>query len=212
MPHQLLSKTLLAAAVVLATSATAGAQPSAAPAPAPQTHDWSEVSHVNGQLVPVGESNSYLKEYRRINVSSNPIGWMVGFYGVSASYGLNNHVAIRGDLNYYNPVGSRASGTELGAGVPIYLRRTYQGAFLEPGFIIRNWKSGYDDYHRGDDADTTVGPQVLFGWHWTWDSGFNVAVAFGLGRDLGSRRCPPDDYCGDEPVFGNGYFRVGYAF
>jgi hypothetical protein len=210
MTYRLLSSTLLASAILAGAAGTAVAQPSTAAAPgeAPQTHDWNEVNHVNGQLVPVGETNSYLKDYRRTNISSNPIGWMVGFYGISASYGINNHVAIRADANYISPVDSNLTMTEIGIGAPLYLRRTYQGAFIEPGLIVRH--SEYDDggdYH--EDGETTVGPQVLFGWHWTWDSGFNVAMAAGLGRDLSDEG--DDEYASDD-VFFNGYFRVGYAF
>jgi hypothetical protein len=210
MTHRLAS-TLLASALLAGLAGTAVAQPSttAAPGAAPQTHDWNEVNHVNGQLVPVGETNSYLKDYRRTNISSNPIGWMVGFYGISASYGINNHVAIRADANYISPVDSNMTMTELGVGAPLYLRRTYQGAFVEPGLIVRHTEYDNDgDYH--EDGETTVGPQVLFGWHWTWDSGFNVAMAAGLGRDLADDG--DDEYDSDEDVFFNGYFRVGYAF
>ena len=198
----------LLASLLLATAAsTAAAQPSATGAPAPTTHDWSDVSHINGQLVPVGEANSYVKDFRRTNISSNPIGWMVGFYGVSVSHAITDHIAIRGDVNYIRPVDTDLEMTEFGIGAPIYLRRAYQGAFLEPGVIVRHSSEGSGDYH---DRETTVGPQALFGWHWTWDSGFNVAVAAGLGRDLGGD--DEGEYETDQDVFFNGYFRVGYAF
>ena len=202
---------LLASLLLAAASSTALAQPSTAPAatgvPAPQTHSWDEVSHVNGQLVPVGESNSYVKKFRKTNISSNPIGWMMGFYGVSVSHAVSNHVAIRGDANYFNIIESDDTGTEVGVGVPIYLRRTYQGAFIEPGVIVRTWKNGPDD-----EGSTTVGPQMLVGWHWTWDSGLNVAAAVGIGRNLNEDEHDYDDYDDEADVFPSGYFRVGYAF
>jgi hypothetical protein len=214
LPGMLHRRLLLASLLLAASTSTALAQPSAtAPGAAPQTHEWSDVSHINGQLVPVGESNSYLKKFRKTNVAANPIGWIVGIYGVSASHAVSDHVAIRGDVTYYSIVDSDDTGTELGIGVPLYLRRTYQGAFLEPGFIVRHWDGGHCDdgaYAGCDDTSTTAGPQVLFGWHWTWDSGLNVAAAFGLGRNLSSES---DEYdYDDEEVFPNGYFRVGYAF
>jgi hypothetical protein len=209
MTHRLFASAVLASTLLAGAAGVAAAQPSTA-TPAPQTHDWNDVSHINGQLVPVGESNSYEKEFRKTNVSSNPIGWMVGFYGLSVSHAINDHIAIRGDANYYSPVDTDLTGTELGIGAPIYLRRTYQGAFLEPGAIIRHTKYEYSEDGGGaTDESTTIGPQMLFGWHWTWDSGLNVAMAAGLGRDLED----DDDGEGDdEPVFFNGYFRVGYAF
>jgi len=216
MTHRLFAS-LLVSALLAGAAGTAAAQPSTAPAdaapPAPQTHDWNDVSHINGQVVPVGETNSYVKSYRRTNVSTNPIGWIAGFYGISASYGINNHLAIRADANYFSPVNSEMTGTELGIGLPLYLRRTYQGAFLEPGAIIRHTKYDYSsDGYQDTDEHTTIGPQVLFGWHWTWDAGFNVAVAAGIGRNLVDDDSGDEYESDDDDVFFNGYFRVGYAF
>ena len=207
MAHRSLSTGLLTSFLLAATASTALAQPSTTQ-PAPQTHSWDDVSHINGQLVPVGESNSYEKKFRKTNISTNPVGWIFGFYGVSASHAINDHIAIRGDVNVYNIIDSNDSGTEFGVGVPLYLKRTYQGAFLEPGFVVRTWDHGHDSY---DSSSTTAGPQMLFGWHWTWDSGFNVAAAVGAGRNLNTEE---DEYGyeSSEEVFFNGYFRVGYAF
>ena len=89
---------------------------------------------------------------------------------------------------------------EVGVGVPIYFRRTYQGVFLEPGIISRRFDS------EGETVVTAAGPQMLVGWHWTWDSGLNVAIAGGLGRNWST----DSEY--EEKIFGNGYLRFGYAF
>jgi hypothetical protein len=102
-------------------------------------------------------------------------------------------------------------GYELGVGVPIYFRRTYQGVFLEPGIILRRSWSDYDDYD--DSPDTEAGPQILVGWHWTWDSGLNVAAAIGAGRDIAGCQSECEYYEeNDEEPFVNGYLRFGYAF
>ncbi len=203
----------LTAAALTATAGIAAAQPSSGPVDTeepPATHDWNEVSHINGQLVPVGEKNEYTYDYKKTNISTNPVGLMLGFYGLSVSQGLNQHVAVRADINYINIVDSDEEMFEAGVGVPLYLRRTYQGPFVEPGVIVRTSK-GCDEC----DTSKTVGPQVLFGWHRSWDSGFNVAAAAGFGRDLDSSDEYHDEF-GDSDdeadVFFNGYFRVGYAF
>jgi hypothetical protein len=220
--------TKLVAVALLATTAIVQAQPAAtaiatepAPAPAapaatppPQTHAWTDVNHINGQLVKVGEENDYLKKFKRWNVSANPIGWVLGFYGVSVSYGINNQMAIRGDVNFMKPVDEEdTTGVELGVGLPIYFRRTYQGLFLEPGLITRTTSSPEYCYEcaSADDqmvTSTTFGPQVLVGWHWTWSSGLNFAIAGGVGRNWATKR---SEYADDE-LFGNGYLRFGYAF
>lgn len=170
--------------------------------PAPQNESWNNVSHINGTPVPVGERNDYLREFRRTNLSINPIGLMMGFYSISASVALNENIAVRGDLSVVDLSDTDDDFTEYGLGLPIYLRRTYQGPFIEPGVIVREWSDG----------DSTRGPQVLFGWHVTFESGLNAAIALGAGRDF-KRDEPSDEYdSGETAQFINGYFRVGYAF
>lgn len=176
---------------------------------APVNEPWDGVSHINGTLVKVGERGDYLLRYRKTNISSNPIGWMVGFYGLSASYAISANIAIRGDGNIFSS--SDFSGYELGVSAPIYLKRVYSGPFIEPGIITRGItdKHSYCDaaYSGGscmDDTTTMVGPEMLVGWHTTFDSGFNIAMAFGIARNLSSHE--GDDI---EPA---GYFRVGYAY
>jgi hypothetical protein len=184
----------------------AGAGPAApgqtaaiAPAPALQNEPWSNVSHINGQIVKVGERGDYLYDNgKRTNIASNPIGWMFGFYGVSVSHAVHANVAIRGDVNYFDLDGE--TGHELGLSVPIYFRRVFQGPFLEPGLVTRNFHDNCDGCNNREH----VGPEVLFGWQWSFDSGLNVAMAVGAMRDMGGSSSSSNA----EPA---GYFRIGYA-
>ena len=208
-------------ALLFLAAGTAAAQPSIAPAPTPapvlapppQNYDWNELSHINGQLVPVGERGNYLYKSKKTNISTNPIGWVMGLYGVSASHALSDNIAIRADVNYYKPVGGQADGYEVGVGLPLYFRRTYLGAFLEPGVIVRQWNDTYYDDVSAREVSAnpaTIGPQCLIGWHWSWDSGFNMAVAAGIGRNLNASG--NDHYDAEAEIFANGYMRIGYAF
>jgi hypothetical protein len=217
--RSVISKTLFA---LVALSASAGSALADEPAPAAAAPAQTEsldsaakdpnVSTIHGQLVPVGDKNQYTVDFKRWNVSTNPLGLVFGDYGLSISYGVSQNVALRADVNYYNSIGNgkdelHQEGYELGLGAPIYLRRTYQGFFVEPGVIVRKTTTTFE----GEKADITeLGPQVLLGWHWTWDSGFNVAFALGAGRNFSSDK----DAEGNEhnEVFGNAYLRVGYAF
>ena len=191
---------------------------------APQTTRWSDVSHINGTLVKVGEKSEYLTRYRKTNISSNPIGWMVGIYGLSVSHAVHANVAIRADANIIS-IGN-TDGYEAGVTAPIYFKRVYQGPFIEPGLVVRGSRSRYaydavspcapnDDCVGSsgsgsyDSSDTIVGPQVLFGWHRSFDSGLNVAAAVGVARNLSSDAM---SYSGEPDVQPVGYFRVGYAF
>lgn len=180
-----------------------GQTPPAAPA-APQNEPWRNVSHINGTPVKVGERGDYLYQWKTTNVATNPIGWMFGFYGISLSHAVHDNVAIRGDANLIS-VGSQ-QGYEFGLSLPIYFRRVFQGPFLEVGIVARDFNADDDCYSDGYGScenDPSVGPEVLFGWHWTFDSGMNMAMAFGAMRDMNHGR----EY--SEPA---GYFRIGYAY
>ncbi len=181
---------------------------------APQNESWSNISHINGQLVPVGERTNYLLDFKKTNISTNPIGWMFGFYGVSVSQAVSQNIAIRADANYFNA--SNTTGYEAGISAPIYFKRTYYGPFIEPGLIVRQLTSKdscYDCYGSETMSSTTstmAGPEVLFGYQMTFDSGLNVAAAFGAARNLAAKSSDSSSSSSDvEPA---GYFRVGYAF
>jgi hypothetical protein len=170
---------------------------------APQNEPWSNVSHINGQLVKVGERSDYLYDNgKTTNIASNPIGWMFGFYGVSVSHAVHANVAIRGDVNWFNF--DNETGHEVGISLPIYFRRVFQGPFLEAGIIARNLHDSCADC--GGSNREHVGPEVLFGWQWSFDSGLNVAMAFGAMRDLNHDSMSSSSA---EPA---GYFRIGYLF
>jgi hypothetical protein len=208
------SQTLFA--VIALTASAASAMAEEAPAQESTTRssmnpDDKDVSEIHGQLVPVGDHNQYTYDFKRWNVSTNPIGLIVGSYGLSLSYGVGQNLALRGDVNYFAPPKGGATGFELGVGAPIYLRKTYQGLFVEPGLIVRHLNIDADAENGiVEETATTFGPQVLLGWQKTWDSGFNVAIALGMGRNFSASDSKNDEV--DRTFFGNGYLRFGYAF
>jgi hypothetical protein len=156
-----------------------------------------DLSKIDGQLVPVGDHTAYHYDFfPKVDISVDPIGWLFGSYGVSIGYALGRNVAIRADLDYFAPLNSSDTGVQVGVGLPIYLRRTWLGIFLEPGFVARTVNNS---------SDNLIGPQVLIGYHWTFDSGLNISLAAGAGRNMASQ------YSGDE-IFPAGYIRFGYAF
>jgi len=200
----------IAAVLVTLAAAPAIAQPGVAAPQAPQNEDWNNVSHINGAPVKVGERSDYLYKWKTTNIASNPIGWMMGFYGISVSQALNENVAIRADANLFDIRESNTRGYEVGLSVPIYFKRVYQGPFLEPGLIVRDMDDAGDIDDGYEDNDRpSAGPSVVFGWHWTFDSGLNVAAAFGLMRDM--NRESMDEYDGGSDLEPSGYFRIGYA-
>jgi hypothetical protein len=192
------SATVAFASIALLVVSTAHAD-SYPPPPAPPE----DISTLQGQLVPVGSQNTYRYSFERWNVSANPLGAVFGFYGVSLSYAFHPNIALRLDANYFDPVGADERGFELGVGIPIYFRKVYSGLFLEPGMINRY----LDDKN---DHSMVIGPQVLIGYHWYWDSGLNFAVALGAGRSFATSHGGTFDKY--DELFANGYLRVGYAF
>jgi hypothetical protein len=206
-----MKRSLILASLALAPALSA-AQPASAktvtyaPPAAP-----GEVSSVNGQLVPVGDQNRYRHAYKTWNLSTNPLGYTFGLYGVSVSRALHPHFALRADLGYFHETGGSERGFEVGLTAPIYFRRAYSGLFLEPGVLLRRtWNGGQGGGVggvEGLDAEgtrTAMGPQVLIGYHWLWDGGLNAAVAIGAARNLNSSD--------GNDVVPAGYLRFGYAF
>ena len=174
---------------------------------APQNTDWNDVSHINGIPVKVGERTDYMIKPKHYNISTNPFGYFFGYYDIAASMALGNNlgatVAITGwDFDY-------AGGYQLSATLPLYFRKTFSGPYLEGGLMLRSTSHNYDyaydciDYCSDGDTDSWAGPELLFGWHWTFDSGLNVQFAFGVAKQMGND---------DNDTDANGYFRVGYAF
>ncbi len=184
---------------------------------APQNEAWSNVSHINGTPVPVGDRNQYLYRFKHTNVAVNPFGLLFGYYEGGAQFALSQNVALSVSGAYYSLGSGDVSGYQVAASAPIYFRRTFSGPFLEPGVIARDTHDRV--YYDGACAQGYMcgpidppshawgGIEMLFGWQWTFDSGLNVAMAFGVAKHLGGYHSDSSD--GTDA---NGYFRVGYAF
>lgn len=205
-----------AAAVAVAPAISppgADEMPPSPPSP-PQNEDWSNVSHINGHPVPVGDRNQYLYSYKKTDIMVDPFSPFLGYYDAAISHGLNQNLAISVGVSGWNT--SNETGLQITASAPIYFRRTFSGPYLEPGLIFRTTASKDEvDYavcagctvmpSSSSSGDSWAGPELLFGWHWTFDSGLNIALASGL-----AKRMDHDTYADGVEV--NGYFRAGYAF
>ena len=135
---------------------------------APINEDWNNVSHINGHPVRVGERGDYLYSFKKTNIASNPIGWMFGFYGLSVSHAVSPNIAVRADANLFDI--DNETGYEFGLTVPIYFKRVYNGPFLEGGLMVRQIDRDACDWDGNCmKTEPNIGPQVMFGWHWTFD-------------------------------------------
>jgi hypothetical protein len=206
-----LSAMFLSGASALAQEAAPAAVPQTATAApqsnaAPGSTSSGSISTLNGELVPVGDHNRFQYDFKRFNASTNPIGWMIGRYGLSLAYAPTNIVAVRGDVSYYNWEGDH--GVDVALAAPIYFRKMYSGFFLEPALTFKALSS---DFNGGTESATVVGPQMSAGWHWYWDSGLNVQLSLGIGRNWNSNDSDAFDARYNE-IFPTGALRFGYAF
>jgi len=190
--------------------------PPPAPSAAPQNEDWNNVSHINGSIVPVGERNQYLYAYKKNNLQSNPIAWMFGYYQIAGSHALSQNIAASLEISGWSTDHGNESGYSVAPTLQLYFKRTFSGPFLEGGLVIHHDDNSgyyYDCYDCSSTAMSTtrdwVGPEVMFGWAWMFDSGLNISAAFGAAKRMQDSQA--SNYSSDdpEPV---GYFRVGYAF
>lgn len=203
------SKLSLLTTLLVSLSATAAFADSPV-APIPQ-HQPENISQINGQLVKVGQHNKYDYSYKKYNIGTNPFGLMAGIVSGQASVALNSMVAIKGDMSLFTGL-EFGKGAEVSASAAIYFRQMYSGVFREPGLMYRSLESSSDSggntHGSSSPRDITTGIQTLIGYHWMWDSGLNIALAYGIGRNLVADE---DEYDSQE-IFVNGYARFGYAF
>lgn len=215
---------------------------SAAPAALAQDYKYDEGNKYNtigDNPVAVGDKNKYEQEFKKINISTNPMAWMWGTFGASGAYALNQNFALRAELNYASYSWLEPdwaddtydlTGFEFGVGVPIYFAKAFTGFFVEPAILIRvvsltYTKSAYSvglnadgDYESTyskktvDTSATVFGPNVMFGYHWMWDSGFNLALAGGVGRNLSTGNDDEEGLAFVSDFFWNGQLNLGYAF
>jgi hypothetical protein len=133
-----------------------------------------DVSKVDNRMVKVGDRNEYLYSYHKINIGTNLFLLPQEIYSISLSHALNDNVAVRVS-GIYSDLAKDYSSASIGT--PIYFRKMYTGFFVEPG------------------VDSKVGVYAAGGYHWMWDSGFNVFVGAGAAKKGGV-----------------GFLQVAYAF
>jgi hypothetical protein len=189
-----------------------GAPQAAAPMAAngaPQNEDWNNVSHINGVPVKVGERGQYLYKFKKNNITGNPFGLFFGYYDVAFSHALGQNLALTLAVSGWDMDSGYTQGYQVAATLPLYFRRTFSGPFLEGGLLMRtdtsNNSYAYDCSDCGSmSSNAWVGPELLFGWHWNFDSGLNIQWAFGVAKKMQSSS--------SDDTAPNGYFRVGYNF
>ncbi len=173
---------------------------------------------------------------RILAVAVDPLGFINGQYGASLARRLNDHAALRIDGQFVrNLEGVEASSTwRIGVSLPLYLNKTFQGPFIEPGIAASHQLIGIGAYPFPQDAppafhgvrDYAAGPEIFVGWQRLFENGLHIAAAIGASQDWTGTSVMPGvagTVYGSVPIAGNGigafarpnaetYLRVGYAF
>jgi len=84
---------------------------------------------------------------------------------LSLSYALTDNIALRSTLAFDTK--NISNNNMASFGVPIYFQKMYSGIFIEPGF------------------DTIAKFYTAGGYHWMWDSNFNLFAGIGWGNKSG---------------------------
>ncbi len=167
----------------------------------------------DGQLIPVGEKNRYRNTYNTWNIWANPFGWFFGNISVGASYAFHQNVKVNIEpyfiYAYYAKPKIVGGGATLSSS--IFFNKMYDGFYLEPGARIL-YLSQDKTVGGGTISGIAGGPQLIGGWGWIWDSGFNINAGLGLGYywgDVGDDVNDTDTFSG---VFPAGNLQFGYTF
>lgn len=121
-----------------------------------------KISKIDGQIVKVGSKNEYEYDYKKWNIGVNAFALPLGYISASGSYAFTDHLVARVGAAY--DTNNKKGEHSVNAGIPIYFKKAYSGFFIEPGY------------------DTRVGIYTAAGYHWMWDSGFNVYAGAGFAK------------------------------
>jgi len=157
-----------------------------------------EVTEIVPKIIP---------NYFKYNVSFDPVGIILGFYYLTGSYAFHPNVVAKANLGFtVEPFGIEdQSGFSALVGVGFYFDKAFKGPFVEPALSFTRLKDS-----SINKSATAFGPQTNLGYHWTWDSGLNMAVAVGVQRNFVSDDSPQFEDFGKFRA--TGFFRFGWAF
>jgi hypothetical protein len=136
-------------------------------------------------------------EPKTTNLQLSPIGVIFGFYSIAAERALSSNIALALELDAANTGGGAGTATQAILSLPLYIKRTFSGPFIEPGVLVHS--TSYEPAYAGI--------ELLIGWTYLFDSGVNISGAIGI-----SRRIDGDGELVVDALDPSGYFRVGYAF
>lgn len=180
-----------------------------------RTYGNEEYSNIKteGQLVPVGEKHRYRHAYNTWNIWTNPFGFFFGSFNAGASYAFHQNlkVNLEPQFIYFFSADPKVVGGGGTLSMSIFFNKVYDGFYLEPGgrvlYLSQERKIG------SSKVDGFVGgPQLIGGWGWLWDSGFNINLGFGIGYFWGEVGRDLEDTDSFKGVLPTANLQFGYTF
>jgi len=123
---------------------------------------------------------------------------------VGYTHAFHRYFGLRVDAGLYHIWKTDFYAFQLSASMPIYFKKMHDGFYLEPGAY------GLVGSIDGDTI-TAGGPQLLLGWGWIWDSGFNINLGFGMTYTWASGNVGGGAWNIDGPM-PTGRLAFGYAW
>jgi hypothetical protein len=167
----------------------------------------------DGQLVPVGEKHRYRNAYNTWNIWTNPFGYFFGDFNIGASYAVHQNIKINIEpqLIYYFLSQPKVIGGGGTLSTSIFFNRVYDGFYLEPGARLL-YLSQERTLGSAKVSGIAGGPQLIGGWGWLWDSGFNISMGLGIGYFWGSVGRDVKDTDSFQGIVPAGNMQFGYTF
>jgi hypothetical protein len=165
-------------------------------------------------LIPVGERHRYRNTYKTWNVWTNPFGYFFGSFNAGVSYAFHQNFKANIEpqfIYFFNARPKAVVGGGATASVSIFFKKVYDGFYLEPGARIL-YLSQEREFGDSTAQGLVGGPQLIAGWGWVWDAGFNVNLGFGMGYFWGKVGQDVEDTEAFDGVFPAGNLQFGFTF
>src|SRR5690606_12632549 len=123
----------------------------------------------------------YRHTYKTWNVWTNPFGFFFGSFNLGVSYAFHQNLKVNASPTfiYFFSADPKVVGGGLTLSTTVFFKKMYDGFYLEPG-VTALYVSQDRDVGSSTVKGMVGGPQLIGGWGWVWDSGFNINLGFGL--------------------------------
>lgn len=155
--------------------------------------------------VAFAKTESSPSDGKNYNVMVNPLGLLIGSMNASINAGVAERITLGVGGSFFN------LNSVTGAGAHVRANFYLSGPRLADGWYVSPLVEYYSLYGGGSSLNS-FGTSLLFGYHWIYDSGFNIMLGGGvkyssIGASLGGY-----DISVLSGTHGTFEFNIGYAW